>query len=635
MDKVKEPSKHSKTCFEPVLQISKKDGMVEFSYNNSYHASIKATPFEALYGRKCRSPVCWAEVRDVQLTGPEIIHETIEKIVQIRQRLQAARDRQRGYANFGTEKNSSSVRVEQPTSNDDVGTDLETNAWDDPKINPMEDSSNRGSNNKHSFAVVVTKVSVWVKLHRVPTVSYSKYGLSLIGSQIQKPIMLDAFTSSMCVDPWDRIGFAHALIEDRIKVEYEWKLPLCLDCHVFGHLPIQCPKRVVDAPVTVEATDANNDGFTNVTNKKRNKGKNQNGWNMKKSNGVKVSNPNSSYYRPDATQKDQCPKHVVTPHIVTSSNVVTPIVEKSNDGFQTANTSAPKKGPTNVGNTSKSTYTSNTVGNSFKNDNIITSNAYSALYDEEEDVEEEEEEKEVKNMYDESANLFPNTKTGGSSYFTVVAGLVSVPHLVANNPDVPHWRNRDGSFFYFSVRSVWEAIRPHKVESLKTQDNLRPWEIRPDVDLRCLPYTFCDLQPDSHDHLFLNVQFHLRFGSMSVILRIWILFSHASMILSLIYNPWLKRKRLRALWKLILLVLMYARILSARNQVEDLFRVWYSKREFQVRVVLFFPSPRFFTLGFPQEGFLRRRSCLDHIPPYIWMVDVATWKLSKEDWDVS
>nr|GEW24515.1 reverse transcriptase domain-containing protein [Tanacetum cinerariifolium] len=44
--------------------------LVEFSYNNSYHASIKATPFEALYGRKCRSLVCWAEVGDAQLTGP-------------------------------------------------------------------------------------------------------------------------------------------------------------------------------------------------------------------------------------------------------------------------------------------------------------------------------------------------------------------------------------------------------------------------------------------------------------------------------------------------------------------------------------------------------------------------------------
>ncbi|GKB85724.1 putative reverse transcriptase domain, ribonuclease H-like domain, aspartic peptidase domain protein [Tanacetum coccineum] len=73
--------------------------LVEFSYNNSYHASIKAAPFEALYGRKCQSPICWAKVRDVQLTGLKIIHETTEKIVQIRQRLQPVRDRQRSYAN--------------------------------------------------------------------------------------------------------------------------------------------------------------------------------------------------------------------------------------------------------------------------------------------------------------------------------------------------------------------------------------------------------------------------------------------------------------------------------------------------------------------------------------------------------
>nr|GEX35811.1 hypothetical protein [Tanacetum cinerariifolium] len=73
--------------------------LVEFSYNNSYHASIKATPFEALYGRTCRSPVCWAEVGDTQLTGPEIIHGTTKKIMQIRQHLQAARDQQRSYTN--------------------------------------------------------------------------------------------------------------------------------------------------------------------------------------------------------------------------------------------------------------------------------------------------------------------------------------------------------------------------------------------------------------------------------------------------------------------------------------------------------------------------------------------------------
>ncbi|GJW04913.1 putative reverse transcriptase domain-containing protein [Tanacetum coccineum] len=61
---------------------------------------LRASPFEELYGRKCRSLVCWAKVGDVQLIGPKIIHETTKKIVQIRQRLQAARDRQKSYANI-------------------------------------------------------------------------------------------------------------------------------------------------------------------------------------------------------------------------------------------------------------------------------------------------------------------------------------------------------------------------------------------------------------------------------------------------------------------------------------------------------------------------------------------------------
>ncbi|GJX01991.1 putative reverse transcriptase domain-containing protein [Tanacetum coccineum] len=67
--------------------------LVEFSYNNSYHASIKAAPFEALYGRKCRSPVCWTEVGEAQILGPELIQETTEKIIQIKQRMQPSRTR--------------------------------------------------------------------------------------------------------------------------------------------------------------------------------------------------------------------------------------------------------------------------------------------------------------------------------------------------------------------------------------------------------------------------------------------------------------------------------------------------------------------------------------------------------------
>nr|GEU51586.1 reverse transcriptase domain-containing protein [Tanacetum cinerariifolium] len=66
--------------------------LVKFSYNNSYHTSIKVAPFEVLYGRECRSPICWAEVGDSQLTGPEIVHKTTKKIVQIKSHIQAAHD---------------------------------------------------------------------------------------------------------------------------------------------------------------------------------------------------------------------------------------------------------------------------------------------------------------------------------------------------------------------------------------------------------------------------------------------------------------------------------------------------------------------------------------------------------------
>ncbi|GKB58585.1 putative reverse transcriptase domain-containing protein, partial [Tanacetum coccineum] len=67
--------------------------LVEFAYNNSYHVSIKVVPYEALYERKYRSPVCWSEVGDNQLTGPELIRDTTEKIVQIKNHLLAARSR--------------------------------------------------------------------------------------------------------------------------------------------------------------------------------------------------------------------------------------------------------------------------------------------------------------------------------------------------------------------------------------------------------------------------------------------------------------------------------------------------------------------------------------------------------------
>ena len=61
--------------------------LVEFAYNNSYQASIQMTPYEALYGRPCRSPLCWIEVGESSITGPDLIRDTFEKVSLIRQRL--------------------------------------------------------------------------------------------------------------------------------------------------------------------------------------------------------------------------------------------------------------------------------------------------------------------------------------------------------------------------------------------------------------------------------------------------------------------------------------------------------------------------------------------------------------------
>ncbi|GKA80465.1 putative reverse transcriptase domain-containing protein [Tanacetum coccineum] len=70
------------------------------SFNHLGSRRIKVAPFEALYGHKCRSPIYWAEVGDSQLTGPEIFHETTEKIIQIKSRMQAAHDHQKSYADM-------------------------------------------------------------------------------------------------------------------------------------------------------------------------------------------------------------------------------------------------------------------------------------------------------------------------------------------------------------------------------------------------------------------------------------------------------------------------------------------------------------------------------------------------------
>jgi len=72
----------------------------EFTYNNSYQSSIKMAPFEALYGRKCRSSLCWDDIGERRLLGPEVIQQTVEKVKIIRERLKAAQDRQKRWADL-------------------------------------------------------------------------------------------------------------------------------------------------------------------------------------------------------------------------------------------------------------------------------------------------------------------------------------------------------------------------------------------------------------------------------------------------------------------------------------------------------------------------------------------------------
>ncbi|GJV38258.1 putative reverse transcriptase domain-containing protein [Tanacetum coccineum] len=86
--------------------------LIEFSYNNSYHYSVRCAPFEALYDRKCRSSIMWGEVGEGQLIGPELVQETTENISQIKDRLKVSH--WKGVVRLGKEKGSYAPRFVGP-----------------------------------------------------------------------------------------------------------------------------------------------------------------------------------------------------------------------------------------------------------------------------------------------------------------------------------------------------------------------------------------------------------------------------------------------------------------------------------------------------------------------------------------
>ncbi|GJT86006.1 zinc knuckle CX2CX4HX4C containing protein [Tanacetum coccineum] len=251
----------------------------------------------------------------------------------------------------------------------------------------------------------LTRIPIWVKLHDVPIQVFEEDDISLIATFIGKPVMLDSYTSAMCNDSWGRSSFARCLIEvnsdlvdvvtigipsltrdgftkETIRVEYEWRPLRCDICKIFGHVHDHCPKKVVSPPivttpnVVTPTVDKTNDGFQTVGKKKKRKGK------SKSTNG---------------------------------GQFVGPLVKQNLRYEPKATASEPKKG-TNMSNASKSSSMFKSTGTSSKNGNINTSNYYSAL-----EIEEGEDEEHVENVYDESANLFSNLKTGESSSFTAAA----------------------------------------------------------------------------------------------------------------------------------------------------------------------------------------------------------------------
>ena len=74
--------------------------LIEFAYNNSYHASIGMPSFEILYGRKCSSPICWNETSERQVLRPELVQQTVEKVRLIKKMMQAVQNRQKSYADI-------------------------------------------------------------------------------------------------------------------------------------------------------------------------------------------------------------------------------------------------------------------------------------------------------------------------------------------------------------------------------------------------------------------------------------------------------------------------------------------------------------------------------------------------------
>ncbi|GKC23162.1 zinc knuckle CX2CX4HX4C containing protein [Tanacetum coccineum] len=204
----------------------------------------------------------------------------------------------------------------------------------------------------------VKKAPVWIKLHHVPIVVYSKIGLSLITTQLGKPIMLDSYTSNMCLSSWGKSTYARALIEvlaekdlldslviaipvdkDKghtlatIDIEYEWNPPRCSTCMIFDHHTDKCPKLLKEKEQ--EKPDVNDDaeGFVEVKKKQKNKSRQQ------KVAGISLTKPQPQFqYRRvdkgETSQKVQKNKSPILVPELSVTNSFGPLDENKDEGYK-------------------------------------------------------------------------------------------------------------------------------------------------------------------------------------------------------------------------------------------------------------------------------------------------------------
>nr|GEW08797.1 hypothetical protein [Tanacetum cinerariifolium] len=306
----------------------------------------------------------------------------------------------------------------------------------------------------------VKKAPVWIKLHHVPIVAYSEIGLSLITTQIGKPITLDSYTSNMCMSSWGKSTYARALIEvsaenklldslviaipvekDKghtlatIDIEYEWNPPRCATCLIFDHPTDKCPK----LPNTTFVENENGDGFVEVK-KKKHKNKNR----QHKVAGIWLSKPQPQlHYR--RVEKDDSSKkvHSDTPQIPEIS-----------------------------------------VSNSFgildddngKEDSLLKMKIYNV----------------PTNEYDVDRLVWRDIH-GNDKKFSVSQVWDDI-------------RFRDSKVNWYSMVPFPSYIPRHAINlwlivrrKLKTQDLILVWDVSSSLGVVCL---LCESNPDSHDHLF-------------------------------------------------------------------------------------------------------------------------------------